>query len=57
MNMESIKKQAYRELKSMANAPLIATLIKTEDEAKLEIERTKILSKIEAKNILEGYSY
>ena len=57
MNMESIKKQAYGGLKSMTNAPLIATLIKTEDEAKLEIERTKILSKIEAKNILEGYSY
>ncbi|HET7643520.1 MAG TPA: hypothetical protein VFK40_08425 [Nitrososphaeraceae archaeon] len=55
--MDSIKKQAYRGLKSMANAPLIATLLKTEDETKLEIERIKILSKIEAKNILEGYSY
>jgi hypothetical protein len=55
--MDSIKKQAYRRLKSMANAPLIATLLKTEDEAKLEFERTKILSEVEAKNILEGYSY
>lgn len=55
--MDSIKKQAYLGLKSMANAPLIATLLKTEDETKLEIERIKILSKIEAKNILEGYSY
>jgi hypothetical protein len=49
--MDSIKKQAYQ------RRPLIATLLKIEDEAKLEIERAKILSEIEAKNILEGYSY
>jgi hypothetical protein len=55
--MDSIKKQAYRGLKSMANASFNATLLKTEDETKLEIERAKILSKIEAKNISEAYSY